>query len=71
MQETQIQYKGKYPDQPITDAQRLLLRKIGIREEVIAGLNRQTASELIHKFVAQYYSQKASKRLKPGTFVRW
>ena len=57
MQQTQQIYRGKFPDQHPTAEQLLLLRRFGIREDVIARLTRAEAFELIRKRLIQAEEQ--------------
>ena len=62
---TQQIYRGKYADSKPTEAQLMLLKKLGIRKGIIEVLDRQTAFELIHKCITQYYESKFEKQRKP------
>ena len=69
----QTLYKGRYADSKPTEAQLMLLKKLGIRKEIIEVLDRQTAFELIRKCITQYYEAKFQARHKPKfeVYVRW
>lgn len=69
----QTLYKGRYGDERPSVAQLELLKKLGIRKEIIEVLDRQTAFELIRKCITQYYEAKFQARHKPKfeVYVRW
>ena len=71
MEQLQVSYKGKNPDARPTERQLEILKKIGVREDVIERLSRKEAFELLHTLVIQYYEATSSKRLRVGTYVRW
>ena len=68
---TQTLYKGRYADSKPTEAQLMLLKKLGIRKEIIEVLDRQTAFELIRKVLAQYYGAKAERYLQGRGVIKW
>ena len=70
-EQLQVSYKGKNPDARPTERQLEILKKIGVRQDVINHLSRREAFELLHTLVIQYYEAKAAKRLRVGTYVRW
>ena len=69
----QTLYKGRYGDERPSVAQLELLKKLGIRKEIIEVLDRQTAFELIRKCIKQYSEAKFQARHKPKfeVYVRW
>ena len=69
-EQTQI-YKGRYGDERPSEAQLELLRKMNVRSEVIASLNRQEAFALIRKVLAQYYGAKAERYLQGRGVIKW
>lgn len=69
--QAQVLYKGKYPNQKPSQMQIALLRKLGVREEVLEQLDRAAAFVLIHRLVAKFYEAKASAILGKKGYVRW
>lgn len=69
----QTLYKGRYGDERPSVAQLELLKKLGIRKEIIEVLDRQTAFELIRKCTTRYYESRFQARHKPKfeVYVRW
>ena len=67
----QTLYKGRYGDERPSVAQLELLKKLGIRKEIIEVLDRQTAFELIRKVLAQYYGAKAERYLHGRGVLKW
>ena len=64
-------YKGRYADSKPTEAQLMLLKKLGIRKEIIEVLDRQTAFELIRKVLAQYSGATAERYLQGRGVIKW
>ena len=64
-------YKGRYSAERPTAQQLELLKKLGIRKEIIALLNRQEAFELIRKCITQYYEEKVQRRFNGKIAVKW
>ena len=64
-------YKGRHGDLKPTEAQLMLLKKLGIRKEIIEVLDRQTAFELIRKCITQYYEEKVQRRFNGKIAVKW
>ncbi len=69
----QTLYKGRHADSKPTEAQLMLLRRLGIKEEVIGALNREHAFLLIRQITIKYYETKFQARHKPKfeVYVRW
>ena len=69
----QTLYKGRHGDERPSVAQLELLKKLGIRKEIIEVLDRQTAFELIRKCIMHYSEAKFQARHKPKfeVYVRW
>ena len=70
---TQTLYRGRYPDQKPTQEQLELLKRMGVRAEIIQSLTRQEAYELIREIWTRYYQTKFEKQHKPKfeLVVRW
>ena len=64
-------YKGKHSAERPTAQQLELLKRMAVRPEVIASLNRQQAFELIRKVLAQYYGSKAERYLHGRGVLKW
>ena len=67
----QTLYKGRYGDERPSVAQLELLKKLGIRKEIIEVLDRQAAFELIHKCITQYYEEKVQRRFNGKIAIKW
>ena len=69
----QTLYKGRHGDERPSVAQLELLKKLGIRKEIIEVLDRQTAFELIRKCITRYSEARFQARHKPKfeVYVRW
>ena len=70
MEQQQV-YKGKYGSERPTAQQLELLKKLGIRKEIIEVLDRQAAFELIHKCITQYYEEKVQRRFNGKIAIKW
>ena len=64
-------YKGRYNAERPTAQQLELLKKLGVRKEIIESLNRQEAFELIRKYIVQYYDTKAEQYLHRKGALKW
>ena len=64
-------YKGRYNAERPTAQQLELLKRMAVRPEVIASLNRQQAFELIRKVLAQYCGAKAERYLHGRGVLKW
>ena len=69
-EQTQI-YKGRYPDQKPTQEQLTLLRRMGIKEEVIGALNREHAFLLIRQITIKYYEEQSRRRFNGKIVLKW
>lgn len=69
-EQTQI-YKGKFPDQKPTQEQLELLKRMGVKEDVIQSLTRQQAFLLIRQIWRKYYEEQARKRFNGKIVVKW
>ena len=69
----QTLYKGRYGDERPSVAQLELLKRMGVRAEIIQSLTRQEAYELIREIWTRYYQTKFEKQHKPKfeLVVRW
>ena len=70
---TQTLYRGRYPDQKPTQEQLELLKRMGVKAEIIQSLTRQEAYELIREILQRYYEAKFQARHKPkiGVYIQW
>ena len=66
----QTLYKGKFGDQRPTQEQLSLLRRMGVKEEIIRSLDRKRAYELIRLIMAKYYEEK-TRRLNLRVTIKW
>ena len=69
--ETQILYRGKFGDQRPTQEQLTLLRRMGVKEQIIDALNREQAFQLIRQIMVKYYEEQTRKRFNGKIVVRW
>lgn len=71
-EQTQI-YKGRYPDQKPTQEQLTLLRRMGVKEDVIRNLSREEAYLLIKTILQRYYETRFQARHKPKLeiYIQW
>ena len=67
----QTLYKGKHADSRPTEAQLMLLRRMGIKEEVIGALNREHAFLLIRQIMIKYYEEQSRHRFNGKIVLKW
>ena len=68
--QTQVLYRGKYANERPSEAQLSLLRRMGVKEEIIRSLDRKRAYELIRLIMAKYYEEK-TRRLNLRVTIKW
>ena len=69
--ETQILYRGKYANERPTESQLSLLRRMGVKEEIIGSLDREGAFKLIQALMAKYYEEQTRRRFNGKIVVKW
>ena len=67
----QTLYKGKFADQKPTESQLELLKKMGVKNEIVQSLDRVAAFELIKKLMTKYYEEQTRRRFNGKIVVRW
>lgn len=67
----QTLYKGRHADSKPTEAQLMLLRRLGIKEEVIGALNREHAFLLIRQITIKYYEEQSRRRFNGKIVLKW
>ena len=68
--QTQVLYRGKFGAEKPTESQLTLLRRMGVKEEIIRSLDRKGAYELIRLIMAKYYEEK-TRRLNLRVTIKW
>jgi hypothetical protein len=69
---TQTLYRGRYPDQKPTQEQLELLKRMGVKAEIIQSLTRQEAFEFIKAIYQRYYDLKFKQKVRSQeAYLRW
>lgn len=72
MTETQVLYRGKYANERPSEAQLSLLRRMGVKEEIIRSLDRKGAFELIKAIMVRYYDLKFKQKVRSQeAYLKW
>jgi hypothetical protein len=67
----QTLYKGKFGDQKPTESQLELLKKMGVKNEIVQSLDRVAAFELIKKLMTKYYEEQTRRRFNGKIIIKW
>ena len=69
--ETQILYRGKYADEHPTERQLELLRRMGVKNEIIQSLDREGAFKLIQELMTKYYEEQTRRKFNGKIIIKW
>ena len=70
MEQQQV-YKGKYGSERPTAQQLELLKKMGVKNEIVQSLDRGAAFKLIQGLMAKYYEEQTRRRCHGKIVVKW